>query len=131
MKRTWGASEQKIVAAKQNWHCASCNCTLPAAYELDHVIALSNGGEDCHETNAEALCPSCHAAKTQRESIQRTKRRRKERECAVLDARHKAGDMKRSVADAEHERFLGNAFLRFAYIPTQRRPTLCVAASEE
>ena len=78
-RRTWGVSEQKVVAAAQQWRCASCNVLLPAAYELDHVVPLWKGGEDCHETNAAALCPNCHAEKTQKENIERQTMLRKNR----------------------------------------------------
>jgi 5-methylcytosine-specific restriction protein A len=33
------------------------------AEEVDHIVALSNGGEDL-DTNRQALCKPCHAAKT-------------------------------------------------------------------
>lgn len=78
-RRTWGVSEQKVVAAAQQWRCANCNVLLPAAYELDHVVPLWKGGEDCHETNAAALCPNCHAQKTQKENIERQMILRKKR----------------------------------------------------
>ena len=78
-RRTWGVSEQKIVAAAQQWRCASCDLLLPAAYELDHVVPLWKGGKDCHETNAAALCPNCHAEKTQKENIERQMTLRKNR----------------------------------------------------
>lgn len=74
MRRTWGATVQKIVGARQLWRCAKCDCLLPSAYEVDHVQPLWDGGKDCHETNAQALCPTCHASKTQLERIDRRKK---------------------------------------------------------
>lgn len=70
-RRSWGAPEQKIVGARQFWRCAHCNCLLPASYEVDHVKPLWEGGADCIDTNAEALCNNCHGRKTQKESIRR------------------------------------------------------------
>ena len=32
-------------------------------WEVDHIVAIINGGEN-RETNLQALCSSCHAAKT-------------------------------------------------------------------
>ncbi len=45
-----------------------CECCLAkgittATAELDHVMPLSEGGEDVDE-NIQGLCQSCHAAKT-------------------------------------------------------------------
>lgn len=65
---------QKIVGARQLWRCAKCDCLLPSSYEVDHVQPLWDGGPDCYETNAQALCPTCHANKTQLESIDRRKK---------------------------------------------------------
>lgn len=74
LERTWGVAVQKIVGARQKWRCATCNILLPSSYEVDHVKPLWDGGPNCFETNAQALCPTCHATKTQLESIQRRKK---------------------------------------------------------
>ena len=60
----------KIVAARQAWRCAGCESLLPAAFQIDHREPLWRGGPD-HLDNLQALCPNCHAAKTQREAIDR------------------------------------------------------------
>ena len=86
IKRTWGTAEQKIVAARQKWACANCSCILPSSFELDHRIPLWAGGADCCETNADALCPTCHANKTQAECIERTRLIRKRRADAIREA---------------------------------------------
>ena len=44
--------------------------TLPAAYQVDHIVPLAMGGPDSFE-NLQALCPNCHADKTQQEAISR------------------------------------------------------------
>jgi hypothetical protein len=87
IRRTWGASEQKIIAARQGWRCAMCNVMLPSAYECDHRIPLWDGGVDCYETNAQALCGSCHCQKTQRENLERRIQEREDRITAILAAR--------------------------------------------
>lgn len=45
--------------------CAECqrNGKVTAARELDHIIALCNGGAD-DESNLEGLCVPCHKRKT-------------------------------------------------------------------
>ena len=86
-RRTWGVSEQKIIGARQKWRCACCDELLPACYECDHVVPLWKGGRDDYETNAQALCPTCHAAKTQRESIERHNQLHAARVAAVKVAR--------------------------------------------
>ena len=63
-KRKWTSSEKRSVGARQAWTCARCAKLLPATFEVDHVQPLHQGGADCVETNAEALCNQCHARKT-------------------------------------------------------------------
>ena len=65
-------SEKKIIAARQSWKCSSRHLVLPASYQVDHTIPLCNGGDD-HDSNCTAMCASCHAAKTQIESVQRAR----------------------------------------------------------
>lgn len=65
--------EKKVVAARQGWRCDSCNEVLEATFEVDHEIPLHLGGEDLID-NCHALCSGCHAAKTQREEIDRLRR---------------------------------------------------------
>tara|TARA_B100000963_G_scaffold69120_1_gene57497 strand:- start:1864 stop:2403 length:540 start_codon:yes stop_codon:yes gene_type:complete len=67
---TLSAALSKVVAAAQRWRCNGCQQLLSAAYQIDHRIPLWRGGEDRVE-NLQALCPNCHAAKTQREAIAR------------------------------------------------------------
>ena len=115
-RRSWGVSEQKIVAARQSWKCATCACVLPAAFELDHVQPLWAGGEDCIRTNAQALCGTCHATKTQLERVQRT---------SCLKAAKKAAqkaDVKTMRDDTVA--LLENRFISFVHIPDVKRPRL-------
>jgi hypothetical protein len=94
-QRSWGVAEQKIVAASQKWCCAHCACSLPASFEVDHRVPLWAGGADCWKTNAQALCPTCHASKTQRESIERRNLRRAKREAAIRLAKQQAEEEER------------------------------------
>lgn len=76
-----------LVAARQNQQCAHwqkvhpppslsafrppvCSRLLPVPFDLDHVIALADGGTN-DMNNLQALCQNCHAAKTRDERIRR------------------------------------------------------------
>ena len=62
-KRSVSETKKKYIAASQNWLCKDCNKQLPAWFEVDHVIALHNGGtNEVH--NLVALCRDCHGKKT-------------------------------------------------------------------
>ena len=76
----------KMVAARQAWRCQTCNVVLPSAYEIDHVEPLwRRGGDNIH--NLQALCPNCHAIKTQRESVERIEAARTRAKTAQYDTR--------------------------------------------
>lgn len=71
VKRSVSAAKKKRVAAAQGWKCAICEETLDETYEIDHEIALCNGGTN-DDSNLRALCRPCHAKKTAEErSIQK------------------------------------------------------------
>jgi 5-methylcytosine-specific restriction protein A len=52
--------------------CVRCQAIgrVALATELDHKIALANGGEDT-ESNRQGLCADCHKAKTREDCGQR------------------------------------------------------------
>ena len=62
-KRSVSETKKKYIAASQNWLCKDCNKQLPAWFEVDHVIALHNGGTN-EINNLVALCRDCHGKKT-------------------------------------------------------------------
>jgi len=62
-KRSVSETKKKFVAASQNWLCGDCRVQLPAWFEVDHVIALHNGGTN-EVNNLVALCRDCHGKKT-------------------------------------------------------------------
>lgn len=134
IRRTWGASEQKIIAARQQWKCAVCAQLLPSAYECDHIIPLWDGGPDCYRTNAQALCGTCHCEKTQRENVQRRIMERERRHAAILAARAQspipalddtqpaampiADPIKRPRrADPDIDLLQDNPFIKYAFVP--------------
>lgn len=71
MKRSLTEAEKKHVAARQCWRCDHCNKLLEATFQIDHVIALTDGGRD-HVLNCVALCVSCHARKSHKEVLARS-----------------------------------------------------------
>lgn len=70
MQRALSEPQKKVVAARQGWRCSDCKELLPAAYQVDHTVPLWAAGEDSID-NCTAMCPNCHAKKTQLESIAR------------------------------------------------------------
>jgi len=61
---------KKIVASQQHWNCKKCKNILDATYEVDHIIALEDGGNN-HIQNLQALCRNCHGKKTMEDNIKR------------------------------------------------------------
>lgn len=72
-------AERNLVARRQRWQCnGTCGDLLPARFQIDHVVPLQEGG--CNEVaNYQALCGTCHDAKTAHECIEAAKRRRREK----------------------------------------------------
>jgi hypothetical protein len=67
MSRRIRESLKKRVAFSQKWNCNFCNSMLPSSYQIDHIVPFAIYGDNS-ETNLEALCPTCHANKTQSEA---------------------------------------------------------------
>lgn len=55
---------KKMVAAEQQWRCSSCDALLTSSFQVDHTVALWKGGTN-DRSNLSAMCPTCHANKTQ------------------------------------------------------------------
>ena len=66
MKRKLSETIKKQVAFEQEYKCNECKCMLPPSYQIDHIIPHCISGDDSRE-NLVALCPNCHATKTQKE----------------------------------------------------------------
>ena len=62
-------SVKKRVASGQAWKCNLCNCNLPHNYQVDHIQAVSLGGQN-DISNAQALCKPCHQMKTKLDVLQ-------------------------------------------------------------
>ena len=76
-KRILTAADKKRIAANQNWKCKICRHILPVRYHIDHIKEFSQRGSD-RDSNLQALCPNCHAEKT--ETDRHKKRQRKIRD---------------------------------------------------
>ena len=124
-RRRISESVLKQVGAAAKWRCCSCKNLLSCVFELDHRVALQNGGEDTPD-NLQPLCCECHALKTQRERLERTAERRKAIRAAREEAAAKSEPKperptletkKSKKSEAElHDQFVHNRFLRFAFV---------------
>jgi 5-methylcytosine-specific restriction protein A len=70
-KRLYTGRRLQIIRKRhfqQNPLCVMCEAAgrIKLAQELDHIVALANGGEDVPE-NRQGLCRECHDAKTRNE----------------------------------------------------------------
>ena len=61
-------SIKKQIAYKQNYKCFECNNMLPPSYQIDHIIPHAISFDDSI-TNLNAMCPNCHANKSQKETM--------------------------------------------------------------
>ena len=67
-KRNVTGLMKKKVAADQKWVCGHCSQTLDESYEVDHKLALFQGGTN-DLGNLVALCRNCHGKKTMNERL--------------------------------------------------------------
>lgn len=67
-KRNVSGLLKKKIAASQQWKCGSCASILDETYEVDHKLALFQGGTN-EPDNLVALCPNCHRHKTVEERL--------------------------------------------------------------
>lgn len=67
-KRNVTGLMKKRVAASQGWKCAYCGHLLDETYDVDHKIALFNGGTN-DMSNLAAVHVQCHRKKTNDERI--------------------------------------------------------------
>lgn len=69
-KRAVSGYTKRMIASKQEWKCSHCSKMLQASFEVDHILALSDGGTN-QEDNLVALCRNCHGEKTFLERIKK------------------------------------------------------------
>ena len=79
-ERKLTSADKKRIAAKQGYKCKNCHETFGTVYHIDHIKPHSEGGSDL-DSNLQALCPNCHAEKTEadRHKKKQAKIREKER----------------------------------------------------
>ena len=51
---------------RDGWRCVKCQ--RAGRLELDHILAVRFGGDKWAEDNLQALCRSCHFAKSRKEA---------------------------------------------------------------
>ena len=61
---------KKKVASDQGWRCKHCGNVLDSKYEVDHILALEDDGDNKID-NLQALCRNCHGKKTLSDDIKR------------------------------------------------------------
>jgi len=53
-----------IVLRRDNWTCVRCNKKLIGSdATVDHIVALSNGGERLATSNLQSMCRACNSSK--------------------------------------------------------------------
>ena len=57
---------RRRVLDRDGWRCQVCG--LPGRLEVDHRVALADGGGEYEPANLQALCRACHFGKTRREN---------------------------------------------------------------
>jgi hypothetical protein len=66
-KRTLTGADKKRIAASQGFKCKKCGKPFGiGGYHIDHIRRVDDKGSD-RESNLQALCPNCHAEKTENE----------------------------------------------------------------
>ena len=126
---------KKMVAARQKWQCSECQLLLPGSFQVDHTVPLCDGGADT-EDNVTAMCPTCHAEKTQAEHVQRTYASKSNAEqyeerqdffsgefamcelCNAVRPKHAPHDMCVAIEDPNYRlRGIASSMAKFAYVP--------------
>lgn len=62
-KRVLSRSMRIELAYRQKYKCAHCKILLAPDFEVDHITALEDGGQDI-ASNLQCLCVACHSTKT-------------------------------------------------------------------
>lgn len=62
-KRVLSRSIRVELAYRQKYRCNKCDILLPPDFEIDHIVALEDGGQDI-AANLQCLCNPCHKEKT-------------------------------------------------------------------
>lgn len=71
-KRKLSRSMRIEIAYRQQYKCRMCDILLPPDFEVDHIQALEDGGQDI-ASNLQCLCVPCHTKKTRLNRLRKTK----------------------------------------------------------
>ena len=71
-KRKLSRSMRIELAYRQEYKCRTCAILLPPDFEVDHIRALEDGGEDV-ASNLQCLCVPCHKTKTRLNRLRKTR----------------------------------------------------------
>ena len=108
LKRSISEPEKKIVAVGQRWNCSDCRVLLDGTYQVDHTVALADGGAD-DVSNMTAMCVACHSRKTQRENGERARIARMAFQAALehrVVVKHGRNDMDEDVVVDDGKRIM-------------------------
>lgn len=70
-KRKLSRSLRIELAYRQQYKCRMCVILLPPDFEVDHIQALEDGGEDI-ASNLQCLCVPCHKTKSRLNRLRKT-----------------------------------------------------------
>lgn len=65
-RKSTSGSERLKIAWQQDYKCNTCGQMLHWTFEIDHIVALCNGGDN-NSKNLQALCVQCHKDKSMQE----------------------------------------------------------------
>ena len=84
-RRAFTHSQRNEIWDRQGGKCAGCrNQLMRSSTHYDHVKPWEDGGKTMIG-NGQALCPNCHARKSNRERLKKVESKPREREPDMLD----------------------------------------------
>jgi len=76
---------------EHGYYCDGCGKKTPPAYyttglyEVDHIIAICNGGDEMDKENLQMLCSECHKEKTKLDMIENKKIRKNQTDFSKMN----------------------------------------------
>ena len=82
-RRSLMRGEKTQIKKRQKYKCANCGMDISklARIDYDHITPISMGGTN-DLSNFQALCPNCHAEKTQMDRVKIARARRQQKKAA-------------------------------------------------
>lgn len=75
---SYTADDIKRIGMGQNWRCRYCGTSLLPGYEVDHIVALANGGTNDAD-NIQLVCASCNRKKGRKSEAEFLRRLQEQR----------------------------------------------------